>query len=74
MIRRAGHFRRQRQAIVAPQLEDVGIALESKWRQWAERESFKRSDSFWEDVLGANSFIALPSICAYEIHGRPCLS
>lgn len=42
MVRRAGHFRARRIAELPPQEQDFGEALESKWRNWVQQESFKR--------------------------------
>jgi hypothetical protein len=43
MLRRAGAFApAANQSSADPQLEDPEAVLESKWRKWAERESFKR--------------------------------
>jgi hypothetical protein len=46
MLRRAGAFApAANQSSADPRLEDSKAVLESKWRKWAERESFKRSIS-----------------------------
>jgi len=43
MLRRAGAFAPvANQPSTDPRLEDSEAVLESKWRKWAERESFKR--------------------------------
>jgi hypothetical protein len=42
MLRRAGAFAPSNQMSADPRLEDSEAVLESKWRKWAERESFKR--------------------------------
>jgi hypothetical protein len=47
MLRRAGTFAPSNQMPADPRLEDSEAVLESKWRKWAERESFKRCISTW---------------------------
>jgi hypothetical protein len=42
MLRRALRFRRSVYANIVPLAEDKGPALEAKWREWVEQESFKR--------------------------------
>jgi hypothetical protein len=43
MLRRAGAFAATRnESLLSPSIEDSQAVLESKWRKWAEKESFKR--------------------------------
>ncbi|KAK7899769.1 hypothetical protein LTR67_003514 [Exophiala xenobiotica] len=42
MIRRAGHFRRNRDAEIIPLAEDDNETIRRKWSKWVEAESFKR--------------------------------
>ncbi|KAL3471864.1 hypothetical protein BJX99DRAFT_250148 [Aspergillus californicus] len=42
MLRRGLRFRRSVYSVIVPLLEDTHEALERKWRDWAEQESFKR--------------------------------
>jgi hypothetical protein len=42
MLRRALRFRRSVYTNIVPHAEDTGPALEAKWREWVEQESFKR--------------------------------
>ncbi|KAK3081982.1 hypothetical protein LTS18_009290 [Coniosporium uncinatum] len=41
-LRRAGWYKDSSYQRIVPQPEDEGAALEAKWRQWIEQESFKR--------------------------------
>ncbi|KAL3451605.1 hypothetical protein BJX65DRAFT_293519 [Aspergillus insuetus] len=42
MLRRGLRFRRSFYSCIIPSLDDTHEALERKWREWAEQESFKR--------------------------------
>lgn len=42
MVRRAGRFQAPNIVEFPPQEGDTGEALESKWRNWTQQESFKR--------------------------------
>ncbi|KAJ5320635.1 hypothetical protein N7508_000918 [Penicillium antarcticum] len=42
MLRRALRFRRSVYTNIVPRAEDKGPALEAKWREWVEQESYKR--------------------------------
>ncbi|KAJ5169250.1 uncharacterized protein N7482_004844 [Penicillium canariense] len=42
MLRRALRFRRSVYTNIVPHVEDTGKALERKWHEWIEQESFKR--------------------------------
>jgi hypothetical protein len=42
MLRRALRFRRSVYTNLVPFPQDTGPALEAKWREWVEQESFKR--------------------------------
>lgn len=41
-LRRAGRFDYVRYPTIAPSAEDGDEKLRKKWKQWAERESYKR--------------------------------
>lgn len=42
MLRRAGRFSRMKRNFTPPTFDDADEALELKWREWAQAESYKR--------------------------------
>jgi hypothetical protein len=52
-LRRAGRFDYVRYPVVAPSADDEDEALQVKWKQWVEHESYKRSFSLVKQLLSA---------------------
>jgi hypothetical protein len=52
-LRRAGRFDYVRYPIVVPSSDDEDEALQAKWKQWVEHESYKRSFSLTQLLLSA---------------------
>jgi hypothetical protein len=69
MLRRAGHFRRSKAHFIIPHPSDDGEALETKWRNWVEAESFKRLafHLFINDAQASMSLLAPPLISYAEL-------
>jgi hypothetical protein len=69
MLRRAGHFRRSKAHFIIPHPSDDGEALETKWRNWVEAESFKRLafHLFINDAQSSMSLLVPPLISYAEI-------
>jgi hypothetical protein len=69
MLRRAGHFRRSKAHFIIPHPSDDGEALEAKWRNWVEAESFKRLafHLFINDAQASMSLLVPPLISYAEI-------
>jgi Fungal specific transcription factor domain/Fungal Zn(2)-Cys(6) binuclear cluster domain len=69
MLRRAGHFRRSKAHFIIPLPSDDGEALETKWRNWVEAESFKRLafHLFINDAQASMSLLAPPLISYAEL-------
>jgi hypothetical protein len=69
MLRRAGHFRRSKAHCIIPHPSDDGEALETKWRNWVEAESFKRLafHLFINDAQTSMSLLVPPLISYAEL-------
>lgn len=74
MLRRAGHFRGAKVAELAPQEQDTGDGLESKWRTWVQQESFKRWVPRHIPHAGIVTDTSLdwPSQCSTKMRDPPC--
>ena len=59
MLRRALRFRRSVYANIVPLAEDKGPALEAKWREWVEQESFKRYLEYHVHSSSHTNFVGL---------------
>jgi hypothetical protein len=49
-LRRAGRFDYVRYPVVVPSSDDGDEALQAKWKQWVEHESYKRSFSLAQQL------------------------
>ncbi|KIW99953.1 uncharacterized protein Z518_10881 [Rhinocladiella mackenziei CBS 650.93] len=69
MMRRAGQFRRHRHPETVPQESDDERTTDSKWRAWAEAESFKRLGLhlFFRDAQSSTSLLTQPLISYSEL-------
>jgi hypothetical protein len=69
MMRRAGHFRRSKHQPIVPHPLDDGEALETKWLNWVEAESFKRLafHLFINDAQTSMSLVIPPLVSYAEL-------
>ena len=69
MLRRAGHFRRSKHHSTVPHPSDDGEALEAKWLNWVEAESFKRLafHLFINDAQASMSLLVPPLVSYAEL-------
>ena len=70
MLRRAGHFRRSKlHGSILPDPTDEGDALETKWLNWVEAESFKRLafHLFINDAQSSMSLLVPPLVSYAEL-------
>jgi hypothetical protein len=69
MLRRAGQFRRSKLHSVMPHPSDDGEALETKWLNWVEAESYKRLafHLFINDAQASMSLLVPPLVSYAEL-------